>query len=57
MNHKPAKCCEKCQQLDKFGGCKTQYKKCYRWRLWFRQEWEGIRQAARKNNEREGSTK
>lgn len=41
------KCCEGCNSLNKGGGC-WRYSECYRWRAWFREEWDRIRIAAAK---------
>lgn len=45
MKHKTAKCCEGCRQCRPTGAC-TSYKKCEKWRSWFRKEWDQIRKAA-----------
>ena len=45
MNEMTAECCKNCPNT-KEGGCKTNYTDCYKWRRWFREEWEGIRRDA-----------
>ena len=41
------RCCQNCEHLGKEGGCVTYgFKKCSKWRSWFRENWEDIRRAA-----------
>ena len=38
--------CEECEHLGKDGGCAF-YRSCEPWNQWFREEWRGIREAAK----------
>lgn len=53
MRHTEPECCRDCAHpCDQGHGC-TRFKKCQRWRQWFRGEWARIRHAAAIIKERE----
>lgn len=37
-------CCKNCAQLLNGGSC-MKYKQCQKWRLWFRREWNAMKES------------